>query len=165
MRIDDGAMLDGHEQVQQARAHLTGESASQLAGILGCEPDNLEKELDTLAARAKNKALKVRITGEIRERARTGRYAFVYDRGQDFADSIWVIDPVFMIDLVREQLQGEARRPSRSRARLLRRGEAQRRGAARRGRRGGEAHGRPSASARPTRSAATSGSATTSPPG
>jgi hypothetical protein len=104
VRIDDGAMLDAHEQIQHARAHLTGKGPEQLAGILGCEPDKLEKELDTLAARAKSKALKVRITGEIRERARAGRYAFVYDRGQDFAASIWVIDPVFMIDLVHDQL-------------------------------------------------------------
>jgi hypothetical protein len=104
IRIDDGAMLDGHDQVQQARAHLNDETTEPLAGILGCEPDKLEKELDTLAARAKNKALKVRITGAIRDRARTGRYAFVYERGQDFAASIWVIDPVFMLDLVREQL-------------------------------------------------------------
>jgi hypothetical protein len=104
IRIDDGAMLDGHEQVQQARAHLSDETTEPLAGILGCEPDKLEKELDTLAARAKNKALKVRITGAIRDRARTGRYAFVYERGEDFAASMWVIDPVFMLDLVREQL-------------------------------------------------------------
>ena len=104
IRIDDGAMLDGHEQVQQARAHLSDATTEPLAGILGCEPDELEKELDTLAARAKNTALKVRITGAIRDRARTGRYAFVYERGQDFAASIWVIDPIFMLDLVREQL-------------------------------------------------------------
>ena len=104
IRIDDGAMLDGHEQVQQARAHLSDATTEPLAGILGCEPDELEKELDTLAARAKNTALKVRITGAIRDRARTGRYAFVYDRGPDFAATIWVIDPIFMLDLVREQL-------------------------------------------------------------
>jgi hypothetical protein len=104
VRIDDGAMLDGHEQVQQARAHVSSESAAQLAGILGCDLDKVEKELDTLAARAKTNALKVRITGEIRDRARTGRYAFVFDRGKDFAASIWVIDPVFMLDLVHERL-------------------------------------------------------------
>jgi hypothetical protein len=104
VRIDDGAMLDGHEQVQQARAHLSDASTQPLAGILGCEPDKLENELDTLGARAKNTALKVRITGAIRDRARTGRYAFVYERGEDFAASMWVIDPVFMLDLVREQL-------------------------------------------------------------
>ena len=57
----------------------------------------------------------MRITREIRERARAGRYAFVYDRGQDFAASIWVIDPVFMLDLVHQQLgenTDEAPRPS-----------------------------------------------------
>src|SRR6516225_10114883 len=70
VRIDDGAMLDGHEQVAQARAHLTNETTESLAGILGCEPDKLEKELDTLAARAKNKALKVRITRDPRPRPR-----------------------------------------------------------------------------------------------
>lgn len=104
VRIDDGAMLDGHQQVQQARAHLNGDATGQLAGILGCEPDKVQKELDTLAARAKTNALKVRITGETRDRARAGRYAFVHDRGQDFAATIWVIDPVFMLDLVHEQL-------------------------------------------------------------
>ena len=50
VRIDDGAMLDGHEHVQQARVHLSPESTDPLAAILGCEPANLEKELDTLAA-------------------------------------------------------------------------------------------------------------------
>ena len=104
VRIDDGAMLDGPEQIHHARAHLTGQAPQQLAGILGCELDKLDTELDALAARAKSTALKVTINGEIRDRARTGRYAFVFDRGQDFAASIWVIDPVFMLDLVREQL-------------------------------------------------------------
>jgi hypothetical protein len=73
VRIDDGALLDGHEQVQHAHAHLSGESAGQLAAILGCEADKLETELETLVARAKNKALKITITGETRDRARTGR--------------------------------------------------------------------------------------------
>jgi len=104
VRIDDGAMLDAAEQIQQAHAHLTPPAQEQLAGVLGCERDKLEAELDALAARARSKALKVKITGEIRDRARAGRYAFVYDRGPDFAASIWVIDAVFMLDLVREQL-------------------------------------------------------------
>ena len=139
VRIDDGAMLDGHEQVQQARVHLSDQTTEPLAGILGCEPANLEKELDTLAARAKNKALKVRITGAIRERARTGRYAFAYDRGPDFAASIWVIDPVFMLDLVREQLGEDTDGAPAAEQAYFGNGEALRRGAARRGRRGPEA--------------------------
>ena len=105
VRIDDGVMLDAHEQVQRARPHLTAPAHAQLTTLLACEADRLEAELDTLAARAKTKAAKIKITPEIRDRARTGRYAYVHERGQDFADTIWIIDPVFMIDLAREQLQ------------------------------------------------------------
>ena len=104
VRIDDGALLDAAEQIDHARRHLSDDGRRQLAAILGCELDRLDRELDTLAARAKTRALKLRITSEIRDRARNGRYAFAHDRGQDFAAGIWVIDPAFMLDLVHEQL-------------------------------------------------------------
>jgi hypothetical protein len=104
VRIDDGALLDAAEHIEHARAHLTAGEREQLAPILGCEPDKLDSELDTLTARAKTKALKVKITAETRDRARAGRFAFVHERGQDFADGIWVVNPVFTIDLVRNQL-------------------------------------------------------------
>ena len=113
VRIDDGALLDGAEQIERARQQLTQTGLQQLAGILGCEPGHVDRELDTLAARAKSRALKVRITGETRDRARNGRYAFGHERGGDFAAGIWVVDPVFMLDLVRERLaetDGEAAR-------------------------------------------------------
>src|SRR6185503_4860934 len=61
-------------------------------------------ELDTLAARAKSKALKIRIDGALRDRARAGRYAYVHERGADFAAGIWVVDPVFMLDAVCQAL-------------------------------------------------------------
>ncbi len=105
VRIDDGALLDGQKQIEHARSHLNPQAQTQLAGILGRKPDKLQAELDALTARAKAKALKIKITAQVRERARTGRYAFVHERGQDFADTIWVIDPVFMLDLAREQLE------------------------------------------------------------
>ena len=105
VRIDDGALLDAAEQVDHARAHLSEAGQRQIAAILGCQPERLDPELDTLTARARSRALKVRITGEVRDRARNGRYAFVHDRGQDFAAGIWVVDPVFMLDLVNEQLK------------------------------------------------------------
>jgi ParB-like chromosome segregation protein Spo0J len=104
VRIDDGALLDGAEQIERARQHLSETGRQQLAGILGCEPRQLDRELDTLTARAKSRALKVRISGETRDRARNGRYAYVHERGPDFAAGIWVVDPVFMLDLVQEQL-------------------------------------------------------------
>jgi hypothetical protein len=95
VRIDDGTLLDGPEQIEieHARAHLTPAGQRQAASGLGCKLSKLDSELDTLAARAKTSALKVRVTGELRDRARTGRYAFVHERGQDFAAGIWVVDP------------------------------------------------------------------------
>jgi hypothetical protein len=105
VRIDDGSMLDAAEQIEHARAHLTAAGQRQLAAILGCELERLDAELDTLAARAKTRALKLRITSDVRDRARNGRYAFVHERGQDFAAGIWVVDPAFMLDLACEQLR------------------------------------------------------------
>ena len=53
VRIDDGVLLDGAEQVEHARNHLTAERHAEAAAALGCEPDKLDTELDALAARAK----------------------------------------------------------------------------------------------------------------
>jgi hypothetical protein len=104
IRIDDGATLDAAEHVDHARAHLGPDSHRQIAAMLGCKPEGLDAELDTLAARARARALKLRITGEVRNRARNGRYAYVHERGRDFAAGIWVVDPAFMLDLVHAQL-------------------------------------------------------------
>jgi hypothetical protein len=104
VRIDDGALLDAAEQIARARAQLTPAGRRQLAGILDCPAEELDGALDALAARAKTGAHKLRVDGALRERARTGRYAYVHERGADFAAGIWVIDPVFMLDAIREQL-------------------------------------------------------------
>jgi hypothetical protein len=116
MRIDDGALLDAAEQIDHARGQLSDSGRHQIAGILRCEAERLDRELDALAARARTRSAKVRITAEIRDRARNGRYAFAHDRGQDFAASIWVIDPAFMIDLVHEHLQDDETAPAREEA-------------------------------------------------
>jgi hypothetical protein len=116
VRIDDGALLDAAEQIDHARGQLSDSGRHQIAGFLGCEPDRLDKELDTLTARAKSRALKLRITGEVRDRARNGRYAFVHDRGRDFAAGIWLVDPAFMIDLVHQQIQDDETAPAREEA-------------------------------------------------
>ena len=116
VRIDDGAMLDAAQQIEHARAHLTADGQRQIAAILGCEPERLDGALDTLAARAKCTALKLRITGDVRDRARNGRYAFVHERGRDFAAGIWVVDPAFMLDLVHEQLGEVETAPAREEA-------------------------------------------------
>jgi hypothetical protein len=57
-----------------------------------------------------------RITADVRDRARNGRYAFAHDRGQDFAAGIWVVDPTFMLDLVREQVEETDTKPARKEA-------------------------------------------------
>jgi hypothetical protein len=116
VRIDDGAMLDAAEQIEHARAHLTADGRRQLAAILGCLLERLDAELDTLAARAKSTALKLRVTGDVRDRARNGRYAFVHERGRDFAAGIWVVDPAFMLDLVHERLRDVETAPAREEA-------------------------------------------------
>src|SRR5918996_13017 len=104
VRIDDGVLLDGAEQVEHARNHLTAERHAEAAAALGCEAEKLDSELDALAARAKSSALKLRVDATLRDRAANGRYGWVFERGQDFAAGIWVIDPVFMLDAVRHQL-------------------------------------------------------------
>jgi len=117
VRIDDGAMLDAAEHIERARTHLTATEREQLAHILACEPDKVDRELDTLTARAKTKALKLTITPQTRDRARAGRFAYVHQRGQDFADGIWVVNPLFIIDLAHEQLANhENDQPAREEA-------------------------------------------------
>jgi hypothetical protein len=116
VRIDDGAMLDAAEQVDHARPHLTDRGQRQIAAILGCAVQRLDRELDALAVRARARVLKLRITPEIRDRARNGRYAIVHDRGQDFAAGIWVVDAAFMLDLVHAQLNDGDTDPAREEA-------------------------------------------------
>ena len=117
VRIDDGALLDAAQQIEHARPHLTATDRDQLAQILACEPGKVDRELDTLTARAKTKALKLTITPQTRDRARAGRFAYVHQRGQDFADGIWVVNPLFIIDLVNEQLANhENDQPAREEA-------------------------------------------------
>ena len=112
VRIDDGALLDAAEQIERARPHLTPTARKQLARILACEPGKLDRELDTLTARARAKALKITITADTRDRARVGRFAYVHRRGADFADGIWVVNPLFMIDLAHEQLKNHNDEPA-----------------------------------------------------
>jgi hypothetical protein len=117
VRIDDGALLDAAEQITRARGHLDPVARRQLIGALGCTDERLDAEIDTLTARAKSRALTLRVTPEIRDRARNGRCAYVHDRGADFAAGIWVIDPAFMIDLAHHALsQDDNQAPARDEA-------------------------------------------------
>jgi hypothetical protein len=113
VRIDDGVLLDAAEQIQHARRHLSAADQRQAAAAFGCKAEKLDAELDALAARARSHAFKLRIDGTLRDHAANGRYAWTFDRGQDFAAGIWVIDPVFMLDTVRQQLADADSTPAR----------------------------------------------------
>jgi hypothetical protein len=102
VRIDDGALLDAAEQLERARAKLTPASRPQAARLLGCAQDKLDRELDALASKARSRALKIHVDAQLRDRAANARYAWTFDRGRDFARGIWVVDPLFMLDVVRE---------------------------------------------------------------
>jgi hypothetical protein len=75
--------------------------------VLGVAPDELEAEVDRLHARAKTSSAQLRVDSALRERARTGRYAYVHDRGADFAAGILEVDPVFMLDAAHQALADE----------------------------------------------------------
>lgn len=109
VRIDEGALLDAHEQLERARGHLTADAHEHLAGVLDCEPDKVDTELDVLSKRAKSAAVKLRVDGALRERAANGRFAFVAERGRDFADGIWVVDPLFMIEAIHHNVSDDAK--------------------------------------------------------
>jgi hypothetical protein len=56
VRIDHGVLLDGAEQIDHARIHLAADGQRQIAALLGCKAEELDRELDTLAARSRTRA-------------------------------------------------------------------------------------------------------------
>ena len=117
VRIDQGALLDAHEQIERAREHLTDEHTAALEAMFvrGNTTDdndgdgrpakvNADSELEVLSKRAKSTALKIAVDEAMRDRAANGRFGWVHRRGEDFADGIWVIDPLFLIDCAHELL-------------------------------------------------------------
>src|SRR4051794_26681810 len=95
VRIDDGALLDAVEQIARARAQVTAADRRQLAAMLDCPTDKLDRELDALAARARTTACKLRGDGALRERARRGRYASVHARAASSAAGTGITARVF----------------------------------------------------------------------
>ncbi len=111
VRIDDGARLDAHTQLTLARANLNEPGRRQAASVFGCAPDELDAELDALQTKTKTAHATLRVDPALRERARTGRYAYVHERGPDFAAGIWVVDPVFMLDALHQALEDHGDAP------------------------------------------------------
>ena len=120
VRIDDGALLDAHEQIDRAREHLGDEHKGALTAMFAREkaPDDqdpadaakaaaltVEQKLDALSRKARDSALMIRVDSRMRERAANVRCAYVASRGVDYADGIWVVDPVFLIECAFDELQ------------------------------------------------------------
>ena len=108
VRIDDGALLDAAEQLERARAHLS--PADPPAGRAACSaarPTSSTASSTALVTRARTRAIKLHVDAALRDRAANGRYAWTFDRGRDFARGIWVVDPLFMLDVVRERVEAD----------------------------------------------------------
>jgi len=105
VRLEEGAaVLDGHEQIERARAHLSSGGRETLVQTLGCDADKLELELQALSARAQRQMFRLDVDRSLRDRAAAGRYAWVHERGADYAAAMWVVAPEFMIAAVHEAL-------------------------------------------------------------
>ncbi len=114
VRLDEGlAIIDGHEHIERARAHLTDPGRETLATAIACKPEELDPELGKLAERAERASFKLDVDRALRERASAGRYAWVYDRGADYADAVWVIAPEFVIGAINEAMDGLETQPVR----------------------------------------------------
>lgn len=117
-RLDDGAALKAADEVEQARQHLGADQQRLIATALTnkamakardegkddqevekakVEVEKLDEALDRLAAQAKAKSLTIRVDANMRERARNIGCAWVEAADERFADSIWVVDPTFLL--------------------------------------------------------------------
>jgi hypothetical protein len=105
VRIDEGeAVLNAYEEIERGRAHISPQGRRILAGEMDVEEKALDEELKKLATRARALSFKLDIDRGLRERAVAGSYAWVYRRGEDYADAIWVIAPEFMLAAINEAL-------------------------------------------------------------
>ncbi|HEV7805459.1 MAG TPA: hypothetical protein VGO80_06560 [Solirubrobacteraceae bacterium] len=134
VRVDPGGLLDAATELRRARGHLTDAHDETLGQILaradaaqaaaddatgtatGNAPSRKKTDLsagvERLASRAGAVALKIRVDDAMRDRAIAGRFAWVDDRGADFASSVWVIDPLFFVDVVEELLRDAPEQPA-----------------------------------------------------
>lgn len=107
VRIDLGTMLDAHAKLEQAIGALDDEATEQIASLFREEmeedkgPKTIQDALAKLSRRTKDAALKITVDDELRTRASAGNFGYVHHRGTEFADTIWVTDPAFMIDHIR----------------------------------------------------------------
>jgi hypothetical protein len=98
VRIDEGTgVLSAYEEIERACEHLTDDGRATLHSELDVKPDKLDEKLKGLATTARATGAKIDVTRALRERAIAGRYAWVFHRGADYADAVWVIAPEFLL--------------------------------------------------------------------
>jgi hypothetical protein len=108
VRLTDGSLLVAAQELARARRHLDADQLKQVATLLKCEKDkDVNKALDALAKRATDAATQIRVDAMLRDRVTNGKYGYRYQRGETFADSVWVTDPVFMVGLIDETVGPE----------------------------------------------------------
>lgn len=107
VRLDDGAALDAADELRRAVKALPDDRLGDVAAALSIAVGSVAKHLADLADSAHKAMLRLVIDTHIRDRAAGGGYAWVYERGEDFADAVWLVDPVFMIELVAEHVGDE----------------------------------------------------------
>ncbi|MDW5593005.1 hypothetical protein VSS74_01560 [Conexibacter stalactiti] len=106
-RIDEGAHLEAAQLLVDARRHLDDDGRERLGGLLGSGEKSLDTVLEELTREARERNAHVVVDEHVRDRASNGKFAWTLDRGRDYARGIWVVDPVFMIGLINEQMPKE----------------------------------------------------------
>lgn len=106
-RIDEGVHLEAVQLLTDAQRHLDDDGRARLSSVLGGEDVSVDTRLQELRRNARERNAHVVIDEHVRDRAANGGFAWTLDRGRDYARGIWVVDPVFMIGLVNEQMPEE----------------------------------------------------------
>ncbi len=104
VRLDAGAALDTADELRRAVKFLPEERLAELTTPLGVEIGEVPKRLADMVVKARKGMVRTIIDQHVRDRAANGGYAWVFKRGEDFADAVWLIEPMFMIDLIAQQM-------------------------------------------------------------
>ena len=105
VRLQEGeSVMVAHTEIARARAHLDPSDRRVITGTLKCVEDKLEESLDQLERDAKTRGAMITINQPVRDLAINGGFAYVYHRGRDLVDAVWVVDPTFMLGLAHDAL-------------------------------------------------------------
>lgn len=107
VRLDDGAALDTADELRRAVKHLDDDRLTDVATVLGVGIAEVPDKLAKMTGDAHGGMLRTVVNAHVRDRAANGSFAWVHERGEDFADAVWLVDPMFMIDLIAQQMRDQ----------------------------------------------------------